>query len=113
MVRRLHIQASCSTRSLCTGKPFDRLYVRPGEDEGPVGAQILGSNPETMAVAAESFANIGFDLIDLNFACPAPKVLRRHSGGYLLKEPETAIKNLPVCQEISFMSCHYQASDRV
>ncbi len=73
-------------------KAFDRLYSRPGEDEGPVGAQILGSNPETMAVAAESFANIGFKLIDLNFACPAPKVLRRFSGGYLLKEPETAIK---------------------
>jgi nifR3 family TIM-barrel protein len=47
-----------------------------------------------MAVAAESFANIGFDLIDLNFACPAPKVLRRFSGGYLLKEPEKAIKIL-------------------
>jgi tRNA-dihydrouridine synthase B len=73
-------------------KAFDRLYSRPGADEGPVGAQILGSDPETMAVAAESFANIGFDLIDLNFACPAPKVLRRHSGGYLLKEPETAIR---------------------
>jgi tRNA-dihydrouridine synthase B len=73
-------------------KAFDRLYSRPGEDEGLVGAQILGSNPETMAVAAESFANIGFDLIDLNFACPAPKVLRRYSGGYLLKEPEKAIK---------------------
>jgi nifR3 family TIM-barrel protein len=75
-------------------KAFDSLYVRPGEDEGPVGAQILGSDPETMAVAAESFANIGFDLIDLNFACPAPKVLRRFSGGYLLKEPEKAIKIL-------------------
>ena len=75
-------------------KAFDRLYVRPGEDEGLVGAQILGSDPETMAVAAESFANIGFELIDLNFACPAPKVLRRFSGGYLLKEPETAIKIL-------------------
>ncbi|MFQ5687776.1 MAG: tRNA dihydrouridine synthase [Candidatus Scalindua sp.] len=75
-------------------KAFDRLYSRPGVDEGPVGAQILGSNPETMAIAAESFANIGFDLIDLNFACPAPKVLRRFSGGYLLKEPEKAIKIL-------------------
>jgi nifR3 family TIM-barrel protein len=73
-------------------KAFDRQYSRPGADEGPVGAQILGSNPETMAVAAESFANIGFYLIDLNFACPAPKVLRRYSGGYLLKEPEKAIK---------------------
>jgi len=45
-----------------------------------------------MAEAAAAFLNVGFNLIDLNFACPAPKVLRRLSGGYLLKDPETAIK---------------------
>ncbi len=73
-------------------KAFNRLYFQPRVDEGPVGAQILGEDPETMAEAAAAFANVGFDLIDLNFACPAPKVLRRYSGGYLLKEPETAIK---------------------
>ncbi len=73
-------------------KAFSRLYSKPGADEGPVGAQILGSNPDIMAEAAKSFVNVGFDLIDLNFACPAPKVLRRQCGGYLLKDPETAIK---------------------
>lgn len=73
-------------------KAFNRLYFQPRVDEGPVGAQILGGDPETMAAAAAAFANVGFNLIDLNFACPAPKVLRRYSGGYLLKEPETAIK---------------------
>lgn len=73
-------------------KAFNRLYFQPKADEGLVGAQILGGDPETMAEAAASFLNVGFDLIDLNFACPAPKVLRRHSGGYLLKDPETAIK---------------------
>ncbi len=73
-------------------KAFNRLYSRPGVDEGPVGAQILGGDPETMAEAAASFVNVGFDLIDLNFACPAPKVLRRLCGGYLQKDPETAIE---------------------
>jgi len=73
-------------------KAFDRLFFQPTVDEGPVGAQILGSDPDTMAAAAAAFTNVGFDLIDLNFACPAPKVLRRYSGGYLLKEPEIAIK---------------------
>ncbi len=73
-------------------KAFNRLFFQPKVDEGLVGAQILGGDPEVMAEAAAAFVNVGFDLIDLNFACPAPKVLRRHSGGYLLKEPETAIK---------------------
>jgi len=73
-------------------KAFKRLYSKPGADEGPVGAQILGSNPDIMAESAKSFVNVGFDLIDLNFACPAPKVLRRQCGGYLQKEPGTVIK---------------------
>ena len=73
-------------------KAFNRLYFQPRVDEGLVGAQILGGDPEIMAGAAAAFLNVGFNLIDLNFACPAPKVLRRYSGGYLLKDPETAIK---------------------
>lgn len=73
-------------------KAFNRLYFQPRVDEGPVGAQILGGDPAIMAEAAASFVNVGFDLIDLNFACPAPKVIRRQCGGYLQKDPETAIK---------------------
>jgi nifR3 family TIM-barrel protein len=42
-----------------------------------------------MARAAKALEGVGYDIIDLNFACPAPKVLRRRRGGYLLKEPET------------------------
>jgi tRNA-dihydrouridine synthase B len=65
---------------------------RPRDDEHPVGAQILGNDPETMAKAARELAGAGYDLIDLNFACPAPKVLRRRRGGYLLKEPHRVIE---------------------
>ncbi len=57
-------------------------------DYHPIGAQILGRKPETMAQAAAILEEMGFDLIDLNFACPAPKVLRRSRGGALLREPK-------------------------
>jgi tRNA-dihydrouridine synthase B len=69
-----------------------KLLSNPGPDESPVGAQILGANPETMAKAAVAFEEFGFDLVDLNFACPAPKVLRRGRGGALLGTPDTAIE---------------------
>ena len=65
---------------------------RPHDDEHPVGAQILGSDPATMAKAARALEDAGYDIIDLNFACPAPKVVRRRRGGYLLKEPETVME---------------------
>jgi nifR3 family TIM-barrel protein len=73
-------------------KAVKKLQFQPGDDEHPIGAQILGADPKTMAQAAKSFESIGFDIIDLNFACPAPKVLRRGRGGDLLNKPETAIE---------------------
>ena len=73
-------------------KVLRKPAFRPHEDEHPVGAQILGAEPATMAKAARALQDIGYDIIDLNFACPAPKVLRRQRGGYLLNEPETVMQ---------------------
>jgi tRNA-dihydrouridine synthase B len=44
-----------------------------------------------MATAARDLVAVGYDLIDLNFACPTPKVLHRGRGGALLDEPDTII----------------------
>lgn len=73
-------------------KAAKKLLFAPQEDEGPVAGQILGRNPATMAAAAAAFEQLGYPIIDLNFACPAPKVLRRGRGGALLQKPETAIE---------------------
>lgn len=71
---------------------LEKLAFKPRDDEHPIGAQILGNDPKVMAKAAVELVRIGYNLIDLNFACPAPKVLRKQRGGYLLKEPEKAIE---------------------
>lgn len=60
-------------------------------DEHPVGAQLMGNEPEQFVRAAQRLVNEGFDLIDLNFACPVRKVLGRGRGGYLMSDPETAL----------------------
>jgi len=67
---------------------------RAGDDEHPVGAQILGKTPETMAEAARALVGAGYDVIDVNCACPAPKVMRRGRGGALLENPDAAIEVL-------------------
>ena len=69
-----------------------KMGLEAKDDEHPVGAQILGADAETMAKSAEAFERIGYDLIDLNFACPAPKVLRRGRGGQLLTKPNTVME---------------------
>lgn len=76
-----------------------KACFRPGDDEHPVGAQILGKTPATMARAAHYLAAAGYDLIDLNFACPAPKVLRRGRGGALLDAPDAAIDILKAVRD--------------
>ena len=73
-------------------KVFNNPSFKPGDDEHPIGAQLLGEDPEIMAKAAKVVWNAGFDLIDLNFACPAPKVIRRKRGGFLLNDPDKVIE---------------------
>ena len=54
----------------------------------PVRAQLLGSDPDSMAANAAHLARLGPEGIDLNFGCPA-KVVNRHGGGAaLLQDPE-------------------------
>lgn len=68
-------------------KAIRQKKFHPFAEEHPIGAQILGSDPETMARSAAAFEQAGYDCIDLNFACPVPKVLRRERAGFLLRRP--------------------------
>jgi tRNA-dihydrouridine synthase C len=54
----------------------------------PVRAQLLGSEPTTLAENAARLAELGAEGIDLNFGCPAPTVNRHRGGAVLLDEPE-------------------------
>lgn len=56
------------------------------EAERPMAVQLFGSEPETMAAAAEmSLANTP-DVIDINMGCPAPKVTASGAGSALMKD---------------------------
>jgi nifR3 family TIM-barrel protein len=94
-------------RRLCRRLGADRVYselmnatgiVRKGEkrelayftqEERPIHLQIYGANPEDMAESASTLAKrYAPDAIDLNFGCPARKVLKSRAGGYLLRFPD-------------------------
>jgi tRNA-dihydrouridine synthase B len=61
------------------------------EEDHPVAGQLMGSEPDELAAASKLLIEAGFDVIDLNFACPVKKVMGRCRGGYLLSDPATAI----------------------
>ena len=60
--------------------------IRIEEEERPVAVQIFGANPRSMAEAAKIVENSGADIIDLNFGCPAKKVVKNNAGAALLKD---------------------------
>jgi len=59
------------------------------DEEHPIGVQLFGQDPERMAASARQVASLGPDLIDMNFACPARRIINRGGGCALMREPET------------------------
>ena len=68
-----------------------KRFLKVTDEEHPCGAQLMGAVPDEFPPAARKLVEAGFDVIDLNFACPVKKVLGRCRGGFLLSDPETAL----------------------
>jgi nifR3 family TIM-barrel protein len=93
---RRHGAVYCSTemmldKLLLVDGRLRRRLVQLDEQDHPVAGQLIGGKAETMATAARVLCEMGFDVVDLNLACPVRKALARRRGGYLMSEPQTAI----------------------
>ena len=69
-------------------KTADMLQAHPRDL--PIAAQLLGSDPEIMLLAAQKLVelNNNISFLDINAACPIKKVIKKKAGAYLMKEPE-------------------------
>lgn len=63
------------------------------KEERPIIAQVFGADPVLFHEAAKKIQALGFDGIDINFGCPAPKVAKNGGGCSLLSD-------LKLCREI-------------
>lgn len=61
-------------------------------DGTPVRIQLLGNDPDAMALNACRAIELGSHGIDINFGCPSKTVNKSKGGAVLLKEPETIYK---------------------
>ena len=68
-----------------------RKSIDINDDDHPVAGQIIGSEPATMAKAACLLQQAGYDVIDLNFACPVKKIKNKARGGHMLMDVPRAI----------------------
>jgi len=83
-------EAMLDRQVLLEGKLRKRL-IRLDPADHPVAGQIMGTEPEPMAEAARSLDRMGFDVVDLNFACPVRKVVSHKRGGALMNDPGRAL----------------------
>src|SRR5436190_13793915 len=67
-----------------------RRSIDISDEDHPVAGQLIGSDPDTMARAAVLLQQAGYDVIDLNFACPVKKIRNKARGGHMLMDVERA-----------------------
>src|SRR5688572_2345835 len=69
------------------------------DEDHPVAGQVMGSLPSEMAAAAAILAERGYNVVDLNFACPVKKVKNKARGGWLLHDTSTGLAILRAVRE--------------
>ncbi|MFK7958886.1 MAG: tRNA dihydrouridine synthase [Phycisphaerales bacterium] len=72
-----------------TGDPDENRAA--GLDDHPIAGQIMGTHPAEMAAGTEILVGFGYEMIDVNLACPVKKIRRRNRGGHFLAHPDDAI----------------------
>ncbi len=61
--------------------------VRFTPEERPIGIQVFGDTPEVIAASVAYLAEkYQPDLIDLNFGCPVPKIVKKGAGSAILRD---------------------------
>ena len=63
-------------------------YLERTPGDYPLGAQIVGADEDRLLYVAELCEEKGFDILDINAGCPAPKVIKGDKGSALLKDPK-------------------------
>ena len=81
-----------SAKALYYGNKNTAPLLETSEEEGPIGVQLFGSDPELMGQMAHKIEGKGFSFIDINMGCPVPKIVNNGEGSALMKDPELAGK---------------------
>ena len=72
-----------------------------GLDDHPIAGQIMGTDPGEMAEGASILLGMGYDVIDVNLACPVKKIKKKARGGHFLAHPDQAIAVLEAVRGVA------------
>ena len=88
-----------SAKGLVHGDEKTNELLRVAPNEKIKAAQIFGSDPFIMRKAIEETSLSSFDIIDINFGCPMPKIYLNGDGSSLLADPRKAEKIVAECKK--------------
>lgn len=87
----------------CKGILYDnentKILLKKTDGEKISCAQIFGNDPDIMLEAIKRPPLCDFDVIDINFGCPMPKIYQNGEGSALLKNPSLAEKIVAECKK--------------
>jgi nifR3 family TIM-barrel protein len=76
-----------------------RRSIDVNDEDHPVAGQIMGSEPANMSRAALLLNRAGYDVIDLNFACPVKKIKNKARGGHMLLDVARGVEILKAVRD--------------
>jgi len=76
-----------------------RRAIDINDEDHPVAGQVIGSEPEAMAKASLILHRAGYDVIDLNFACPVKKIKNKARGGHMLLDVRRGVSILKAVRD--------------
>jgi tRNA-dihydrouridine synthase B len=84
---------------LLSGGQGLRKSIDIDDEDHPTAGQLIGSEPDQMARAAVILHRAGYDVIDLNFACPVKKIKNKARGGHMLLDVQRGISILKTVRD--------------
>jgi nifR3 family TIM-barrel protein len=79
-------------------------YLRFDEEERPIGVQIFGADPGSMAEASAMVTELfAPDFVDINFGCPVKKVVKRNGGSGCLRDLDLVQAIIRACVDATHL----------
>jgi len=98
MVRKcgavLLVTEMIASRAMVVQSRQSMQKCRFNPQEGLTSVQLAGCEPEVMAEAAKLNEDLGASMIDINFGCPAKKVVNGYAGSALMRDEVKAAEIL-------------------
>jgi nifR3 family TIM-barrel protein len=103
LIARRHGAPYCITEAM-----LDQFLINGGkglkhavldDEDHPIAGQLMGSHPREIAEGSKILVDLGYDVIDINLACPVKKIKKKCRGGHLLQEPGEAIAILEAVRD--------------